>query len=260
MAIELYNDGGHACLMFNDLVNDAGSSAVQANQFLIVSDGEGALIDPAGNMTYNALIMAIQKFFQFKHLKYIFASHQDPDIVASLNKWLAATDCTVYVSALWERFIPHFCTLNRTEGRIIGIPDPGMVIPMRDTRIVAVPAHFLHAEGNFQFYDSKSRILFSGDMGASMVHHAEIADPITGKTQFMAHIAQMEGFHRRYMVSNKACRFWVRMVRGMELDMLVPQHGRWFKGKEAIDAFLDWIEDLHCGIDLFTQDNYRLPQ
>ena len=31
MAIELYNDGSHVCLMFNDLVDDTGSSAVQAN-------------------------------------------------------------------------------------------------------------------------------------------------------------------------------------------------------------------------------------
>jgi flavorubredoxin len=259
MAIELYNDGKHVCLMFNDLVDDSDNAAVQAPQFLIVSDWEGALIDPAGNKTYNALIMAMHKFFPFKNLKYIFASHQDPDIVASLNKWLAATECTVYISVLWERFVPHFCTVSRTEGRILGIPDAGMVIPMRESHIVAVPAHFLHAEGNFQFYDTRARILFSGDMGASLVHHEEIVEPITSKGEFVAHLPTMEGFHRRYMVSNKVCRFWANMVRGMEIDMLVPQHGRWFKGKEAVTAFLDWIQDLRCGIDLFDQDHYRLP-
>jgi flavorubredoxin len=258
MAIELYNDGKHVCLMFNDLVDDSGSSAVQANQFLIVSDGEGALIDPAGNMTYNALVIGMSKYFAFKNLKYIFGSHQDPDIVASLNKWLSATECTLYVSALWERFVPHFCTMNRTEGRIIGIPDQGQVIPMRDTNIVAIPAHFLHAEGNFQFYDTKAKILFSGDMGASLVHHDEILRPITTKAEFMAHLPRMEGFHKRYMVSNKVCRFWANMVRTMQVDMLVPQHGRYFKG-EAIGLFLSWIESLNCGVDLFTQDHYRVP-
>lgn len=259
MAIELFNDGKHVCLMFHDLVDDGESAAVQANQFLIVADGEGALIDPAGTMTYNALITAMHRYFPFKELKYIFASHQDPDIVASLNKWLVATECTLYVSALWERFVPHFCTVHRTEGRIIGIPDPGMVIPMRDTRIVAVPAHFLHAEGNFQFYDTKSKILFSGDMGASLVHHQEIPEPLVTRAEVTAHLARMENFHKRYMGSSRICRFWAQMVRTMDVDMLVPQHGRWFKGKEAITAFLDWIEDLHCGIDLFTQDHYKLP-
>jgi flavorubredoxin len=69
----------------------------------------------------------------------------------------------------------------------------------------------------------------------------------------------MEAFHRRYMVSNKACRLWANMARQLDMDFLVPQHGRYFKGKEAINAFLDWIEQLQCGIDLFTQDNYRIP-
>lgn len=259
MAIELYKDDKHVCLMFNDLVGDQGEAAVQANQFLIVSDGEGALIDPAGNMTYNALLVAMQRYFPFKNLKYIFASHQDPDIVASLNRWLSGTECQLYVSKLWERFVPHFCTLNRAEGRIVGIPDAGMTIVMRDTTLHAVPAHFLHAEGNFQFYDRKSKILFSGDMGASLVAPSDIVKPIATAAEFKAHLPFMEGFHRRYMVSNKACRLWANMVRGMEVAMLVPQHGRYFVGPGAIGAFLDWIEHLECGIDLFTQEHYRFP-
>ncbi len=58
----------------------------------------------------------------------------------------------------------------------------------------------------------------------------------------------MEGFHRRYMVSIKACRLWAHMVRGMKVEMMVPQHGRYFAGREAVNTFLDWIENLECGI------------
>jgi flavorubredoxin len=43
--------------MFDDLVDDSVGDAVQANQFLIVDNGHGALIDPGGNMTYNGLLM-----------------------------------------------------------------------------------------------------------------------------------------------------------------------------------------------------------
>lgn len=259
MGIELYNDGQHVCIMFSELVDDEASSAVQANQFLIVTGNEGALIDPAGNMTYNALVMAMNKYFPFKRLRYIFASHQDPDIVASLNKWLMATDCTLYVSKLWERFVPHFCTLNRSEGRIIGIPDAGGRFDLGGTTLVALPAHFLHAEGNFQFYDVRSKILFSGDMGASLVHHSAVSEPITTVAELRAHLPRMEGFHRRYMVSRKVCRLWANMVRGMDVDMMVPQHGRYFVGREVVHAFLDWIQDLECGIDRMTQEHYQVP-
>lgn len=258
MPIELYNNGHHVCMMFENLVDEVVES-VQANQFLIVTDGEGAVIDPAGNMTYNALIVEMGRFFPYKRLKYILASHQDPDIVGSLNKWMMFTEATLYISSLWVRFVPHFCTFDRTAGRIVGIPDKGMDIPLGQDRILAIPAHFLHAEGNFQFYDPCAKILFSGDMGASLVPHHTVKNPITTAAEFKAHIPKMDGFHRRYMVSSKVCRYWVKMVRGLDLDMLVPQHGRWFKGKEAVGAFLDWIETLECGIDLLTQADYVVP-
>ena len=86
MAIELFNNGTHQCLMFDDLVDDSVGDAVQANQFLIVDHGHGALIDPGGNMTYNGLLMEMHNYFPPKKLKYILASHADPDIIASVNK------------------------------------------------------------------------------------------------------------------------------------------------------------------------------
>ena len=69
----------------------------------------------------------------------------------------------------------------------------------------------------------------------------------------------MEGFHRRYMISGKIMRFWANMIRGLDIDMIVPQHGQRFIGKDMCNKLIDWIEGLECGIDLVTQDTYRLP-
>jgi flavorubredoxin len=229
---------------------------VQSNQFLIVDNGHGAIIDPGGNMTYNGLRVAMNEYFPPQKLEYILASHADPDIVASLNKWLTTTECNVLISSIWVKFLPHFCTVGSAEGRIQGIPDQGMNIPLGSCTLKAIPAHFMHSEGNFQFYDPVSKILFTGDMGASMVAHSEADTPVEN---FQEHIQYMEGFHRRYMVSNKICRFWVKMVRQMDVESIVPQHGRMFIGKKMVNEFLDWIENLDCGIDLLTQDNYRVP-
>ena len=73
MANELFNNGKHICVKFSNL-SDSGKSqaAVQSNQFLIISDGHGALIDPGGNMTYNALMMGMGKYIHFRKLNYIF--------------------------------------------------------------------------------------------------------------------------------------------------------------------------------------------
>jgi flavorubredoxin len=146
--------------------------------------------------------------------------------------------------------------VGNIDGRITSIPDEGMNLTLGNSIIKAVPAHFMHSEGNFQFYDPVSKILFTGDMGASIVSHTEAGSPVE---DFKLHIKNMEGFHRRYMISNKICRYWVHMVRQMDVEWIVPQHGKSFKGKKMVNQFLDWIEQLPCGVDLMTQDSYRIP-
>lgn len=127
MAVELFNDGSHIVHAFYDLVDDSASGAVQCNQFLIVDNGHGALIDPGGNMTYSGLLMDMQRYFSSKDLDYIPASHADPDILASVNKWFVASSCKVMISSLWTRFVPHLTTGKDNTHRILGIPDQGTV-------------------------------------------------------------------------------------------------------------------------------------
>ena len=254
MPIELFNAKGHQCLMFTDLCQE-GNEVVQSNQFLLIEGDTGAIIDPGGNLAYGELYLAMTRHFPPRQLSAILASHADPDIIASLDRWMTATTAPVYISRVWERFIPHFCKSGTTDGRIVGIPDSGMRIPIGRIQLIAVPAHFLHAEGNFQFYDPVSRILFSGDLGASMGTGAQAQEFIT---TLGPHISRMEAFHRRYMVSNKVLRHWARMARTLDIDMIVPQHGSPIRGA-AVPAFIDWVETLSCGIDLMDDRNYAVP-
>lgn len=255
MPLELFNNGNHVCMMYHDLV-DEGHEAVQANQFLIIDNGRGCVVDPGGNMTYNGLYLGISKHFSPKKLELILASHADPDIVASLGRWFLGSECKIMISKLWARFVPHFCGAVSANGRVLGIPDEGMRITLGKSQIWALPAHFLHAEGNFQFYDPVAKILFSGDMGASIVPSELAGEPVT---DFDKHLPYMDSFHRRYMVSNRVCRLWARMVRELDIERIVPQHGRPMYGKPAVKKFIDWIEQLPCGIDLMNEFNYRVP-
>jgi flavorubredoxin len=255
MPTELFRHGDHACLMFSDLCKDGGA-AVQANQFLIVHRNTGAIIDPGGNLAYGELYLGMSRHFPPNRLSAILASHADPDIIASLDRWMTATpDATLYVSTLWERFVPHFCKPGKTTGRVVGIPDRGMRIAIGTTHLLALPAHFMHAEGNFQFYDPVSRILFSGDLAVSMVDGAQAARPISSLSPTPP---GMEAFHRRYMVSNKILRLWARMVRQLPIDMIAPQHGAPLVGA-AVDQFINWVETLACGVDLMDESIYTVP-
>ena len=249
MAHKLYDSDGHTVYLFTDLVTGDG---IQANQLFIKNHHHSALFDPGGALTYQALNMAVSKLSSIKELDYIFASHQDPDIISSVDKWIMYSDAKVVTSKLWERFLPHLIPgymATKGDGRIVSIPDEGGIIPFGDSVIEAIPAHFLHSVGNFHFYDPISKILFSGDVGASMTdkdHDKPVED-------FAEHVKSMEGFHKRYMVSNKAARHWSKMIRDMDIDMIVPQHGRPFKGEKIMNQFLDWFQELECGIDIMCK-------
>ncbi len=164
------------------------------------------------------------------------------------------TSATVCCSRLWGRFVPHSVPhyqKNAGADRFMLIPDEGVASRWATTVIRAVPAHFLHSVGNFQFYDPVSKILFSGDLGASMSD-----GPFEPVTDFDAHIPSMLGFHQRYMASNQVCRLWANMARRMDIEMIVPQHGQPFAGKPMVRRFIDWVEGLECGVDRLTQEDY----
>lgn len=251
----LYESAEHRCVAFPDLVR--GDDGIQANQFLIQHGEDSALLDPGGALLYTPLSLAVARFVPLGKLTWILASHQDPDIIGAVDRWLLYTPATVVCSKLWGRFVPHSVPhYQKQQGgdRYLLLPDAGGRIPMGDSHLQALPAHFLHSVGNFSFYDPVSRILFSGDVGSSMMPAQGDYAPCE---DFSALVERMRGFHQRYMASNRVARLWAGMVRQLAPAMIVPQHGLPLRGA-AIGDFLDWLGELRCGIDLLGQEHYRL--
>lgn len=246
----LFDNGTHK----NILLEEFGSGlAVQANQYIIMHGEVGMILDPGGHKVYNRVLSETMALLKSAKLKYLFLSHQDPDIVAATNGWLMTTDADAWISALWVRFIPHFGLDRLVEDRLKPIPDEGMRLDLGGSELIFLPAHFLHSEGNFQVYDPTSRILFSGDLGASLgMTYREVKD-------FDAHLQYMTGFHKRYMISNRTMRNWARMVRTLDIQTIAPQHGAMFRGKEMVDRFISWCETLECGVDLMDHI-YKVPE
>jgi flavorubredoxin len=226
----LYDDGTHRNIMLAEF--DRGGFAVQANQHLVVHGGSGLLLDPGGHKVYSQVLAETFSILGHGKLRYLFLSHQDPDIVAAMNGWLMTTDADAYISGLWTRFVAHF-GFDHVADRLRSIPDEGMIFDLEGSRLIALPAHFLHSEGNFHLYDPISKILYSGDLGASMG-----ADYVTVQ-DFDAHIPYMEGFHRRYMNANRVMKAWAEMVRPLDIEIIAPQHGALFVGKEMVRRFID---------------------
>ena len=122
---------------------------VQANQFLIIDNERAAVLDPGGDLTYVPLTMELNRYTRLSNLDYVMASHQDPDIITSMPRWLVYTEAKVVASKLWARFLPHLNSAfmsDRMKGnwldRLVELPDHGQIIPLGQSSIIAIPAHF----------------------------------------------------------------------------------------------------------------------
>ena len=246
----LFEDGPHKNILLEDF---SDGLAVQANQHLIVHGDEAMILDPGGHKVYNKVMAEMSSILGHDtKLRYLFLSHQDPDIVAACNGWLMTTDAEAYISELWKRFVPHFGLDRLLEDRLKTIPDEGMQLDLAGCPLPLLPAHFLHSAGNFQVYDPVAKILYTGDLGASLGQdYVEVSD-------FDAHVGFMESFHRRYMASQSAMSAWARMVRDLEIAIIAPQHGALFRGREMVERFIDWCDGLACGVDLVTK-SFKVP-
>jgi len=239
----LYDDGKHKCVIFSFDDDEVEDKFLAVNQYLIIQNNSAVLLDPGSRVLYDEVYDAVTKHIPIENLKYIFFSHQDPDVADSISQWAISCNATFIISKIWTRFMSHYGLMDMN--RLHSVADKGGRVSFGDDYLQFIPAHFLHSAGNFSLYDSRSKILFSGDIGANIsdVYGAdeEIKDFEEAKKSLV-------GFHKRYMAGNKFCKAWVNHVKKYEVDMIAPQHGVLFKDGYAKD-FLDWFEKLECGGD-----------
>jgi len=192
---------------------------IDTNEYLVIKGNEALITDPGRIEIFPEVFSAMNKKFDARNIKSIFASHQDPDIISSLDQWLDFNlEIKCYISRLWASFVPYFGGDNTT---FFKLPDEGMDVYIKDLICTAIPAHYLHSSGNFHLYDSQAKILFSGDIGAATLpaeHNSIFVN------DFDKHITYAEGFHKRWMGSNSAKDQWCRRVS--ELDIYVMSSTR----------------------------------
>ncbi|MCI2414116.1 MAG: FprA family A-type flavoprotein [Candidatus Aramenus sp.] len=243
----LYEEGDHKFVWLG-LDESEYEKGILTNQYLIVDGDKGVLLDPGGYFVFERVYENAKEFVKPENVVAILYSHQDPDVIGSLNLWLDVTpNARIYVSALWERFLPH---LGTDKINVTDIPDEGMEIPITDGfSVTAVPAHFLHSPGNFHYYDKKARIYFSGDVGAAAFPPGKWYLIVE---DFEEHKKLMEPFHRRYLATRRALEIWLKKAKKLDIDVIAPQHGSVFL-KENAKKFLDWLDSLDkVGVDLMS--------
>jgi len=243
----LFDNGTHKCIMFSFDDESHEDSFLSVNQYLIVQNGHGVLIDPGSEAIFDELYDEVNKYVQTDKIDFIFFSHQDPDVCGSIAQWAITTNAKIIMSSLWVRFMSHYGLMD--INRIIALEDHGAKLSFGNDALHFIPAHFLHSPGNFSLYDTCSKIVFSGDIGAAILPSNNGQKEINN---FEEHVSALNAFHTRYMGSNKLCKAWVMKIKKYEVSMIAPQHGFVFKN-ENVEKFLTWFRNLKCGSDLIEE-------
>ena len=239
-----YSKNGHLFVLLN--ISEPGEeNGIPSNQYLIVNNGKGILLDPGGFGVMPQVLHHLMKYIGPEDIVGIVLSHQDPDIVGGLSSWMEMTQAKIYVSKIWLRFLPHYGIKDMQ--RFVGIEDNGSDLAFNDVILKLLPAHFLHSPGQLNVYDPISKILFTGDIGAAEYQNVDLSEVFV--SDFSKHQRHIEYFHRRYMTSNRALRYWLKTIKPYDIDIIAPQHGYLYRN-EAKAGLLNWLETLECGSDL----------
>jgi len=242
LTVKLFENHSHEWIVFaRD--PEKPEKIIDTNQYMIKSEREAILLDPGGIELFSSMLASVVHYLPVDQITHLFASHQDPDIISSLGLWdKTLPGAVLHAPWLWEGFLRHYgCDHIIYDA----IPDEGKNLQFDNVEIQFIPAHYMHASGNFSVYDPVAKILFSGDVGAGL---NQPDDPIFVE-DFEAHIPKIKKFHQRWMPSERAKEMWIKRVRRLEIDMLCPQHGSIYQG-EDVERFLDWLESIEVGSGL----------
>ncbi len=243
----IYEDDAHKVVMFSFDDETHEDAFLSVNQYLVVHQGIGVLVDPGSEAIFDELYEAVSEYVEIQNIKYIFFSHQDPDVSGSIAQWAISTKAKFIMSSLWVRFMSHYGFTQMD--RVMTLLDHGAQLKFGDGTLKFIPAHFLHSPGNLSMYDSNSKVLFSGDIGAAILNAPEDYKKVTNFEQHKEHLL---GFHKRYMGSNKLCRAWVEKIQRIDVKIIAPQHGYVFEDAD-VGLFLAWLSELKCGSDLLEE-------
>ncbi|MCF7927506.1 MAG: diguanylate cyclase [Spirochaetales bacterium] len=237
---------------------DQDLNGLHCNAYLLTEGEQGVLIDPGSNLDYKEVHRKTTGILPIEKLEYIILLHQDPDVASSVPRFQEA-GFTGQIATHWRTSLiaayyginPPWYLVNKKGYKIVfggreeldrganNTYGEGELSAGRELEVI--PAPYLHFPGAVMIYDSRSRILFSGDVfGAISKDWSLFAD--SNYTEGMLR------FHREYVPSNDIIRPVMENLLERKIDMICPQHGSIIS--DNIPEYIRALRDLECGIYL----------
>lgn len=227
-------DGIH-WIGFNDK-----SNGFHCNPYVLIDGAQAVVFDPGSVPHFPVVLSKLCKLVSFDQITHIIVTHQDPDLCAAIPKFEeliygVGGSCKITTHERASVLIAHYGV--RSEFYHIDQNDWKLTLDSgRELQFIFAP--YLHFPGAFMTYDSKSKILFSGDIfGGFSFDWNLFANEY--------YMEAMKAFHENYMPSNKILRTAMNKLDAYDIQMIAPQHGSIIR--DNVREYIDALRNLDCG-------------
>ncbi len=218
---------------------------LRSNAYLIDDGDDVVLIEPGSVKYFDTFYKKLKSVVDPERVNYIFVSHQDPDVASCiplLEKRLKKT-FTVITHTRTTFLLPfygiksNYYTVDTNRWKLV-------LKSGRLLRFIFMP--YCHFPGMTIMYDTKSRILFSGDLFGGFSYRWKLfADEW--------YIEAVKAFHEHYMPSKEILSHNISKLEKLDIRMIAPQHGSIID--KNVEKYIELLKNLECGDYLYVNDD-----
>ncbi|MDH5639228.1 MAG: MBL fold metallo-hydrolase [Nitrospinota bacterium] len=247
------------------------ASGLHCNPYLIVDEGEAALIDGGSRPDFATVMMKImQTGVEPSKISTLIYHHYDPDLCGSipnLENIIGRQNLTVLSHRENNIFIRYYAARSRLRC----VETMGFKFQFKSGRTLRFfRTPYCHSAGSFITLDEKTGVLFTSDIFGSydpperwnlfsdipdLCHSCDVdsrfnEDFKCDRIDDFCPLVGIFNFHRRIMTSGRALRHAMEIVRKALPDMLAPQHGGILHKPGDIGMVIERLEAVDdVGID-----------
>ena len=217
----------------------------QCHTYLVVNGKESILIDPGSMLEYEVIRDKVTSVIDLKNIKYIIASHQDPDVCANIpafEKEINRDDLMIVTHPRNAMLIKHY----GIKSNFYLIDENDFSLNIKDLTFKFITTPYLHSPGAFGSYLVEKKIFFSGDLFGGL----EESFHLWANENYFEEIKE---FHQKYMPNRDILDYSLNKISKLDMEMIAPQHGSIIK-KEFIKSIIDKLKGLTCGI--YIEEKY----
>jgi len=241
---------------------------LHCNPYLIIEGDKAVLID-GGSRPDFAVVMTkiLQTGINPKSIEALIYQHYDPDLCGSIPnmidicdnlglKILSEPSNNIFINYYIEKKQHHlFKTIDMIDN----------AFTLQDRTLTFFRTPYCHNAGSFVTYDERTKTLFSSDLFGSFSSTWDLflrleEECFTCPDHYncpngkdYCPLPDIIDFHRHIMPNGKALRYAMDVLKGIDIDIVAPQHGSILTERKDIKFMIDTLASLDAvGIDAYA--------